>query len=93
LRDTVRIKHSYFDYGGEIDVCPIYRINNKPARLSIRRKGDLYELYACPYYPSPFQEEVLAHNTLEEVIQFSNTLVKGFMGPDWMPDEFEPEDI
>ncbi len=88
----MKIKHSYFDYGGEFDICFTYQINDKPARLSVRRKGERYELYACPYFPSPLQEEILAQGTLEEVIHSSNTLMQEFMGQDWTPDVPERHD-
>jgi hypothetical protein len=86
---TVRIKHSYFDYGAEIDVCFTYRFNDKPARLSIRRKGDLYELYAILYFPEPLSETVITRGPLDEVIYSSNVLMRKHFGPDWNNDELE----
>ncbi len=90
----MKISRSCFDYGGEIDVCFTYQIKNKPARVSLRRRGDLYELYAVALYPVPSDEEVIACGSLDEVLQYSNSLMRNNFGPDWREnDELELETI
>jgi hypothetical protein len=88
----MRIRPSYFDYGEEIDVCFTYRFNDKPARLSLRRVGDQYELYALRYFPELFTETVITRGTLEEVISSSNSLMRKHFGSDWVNDEVEIEE-
>ncbi len=89
---SLRLKPSYFDYGGEVDVCVTYRSDDKPCRLSIRRTVDFYELYARSYVPSPFTEVVITRGTLEDVIASANTLMREYVGPDWRNEDLEPEE-
>jgi hypothetical protein len=86
----MKIKPSYFDYGGEVDVCYTYRIKDKPARLCIRRIKGQYELYAHTLSPDPFSESILLRGSLEEVVQITNSLMTGNFGPSWEPDVIEP---
>jgi hypothetical protein len=85
----MKIRPSYFDYGGEVDVCYTYRIEDKPARLSIRRVRDQYELYARTYHAVPSIESVLVRGSLEEVVQIINALMIGYFGPSWEVDAIE----
>jgi hypothetical protein len=89
----VRIKHSFFDYGGEIDVCDVYSLGEQTARLSIRRSGDRYQLVVTTYgFPDAGKEISLAQGSLEEIVDTSNTLMKEKFGPDWEGDSIVPED-
>jgi hypothetical protein len=89
----MKIRPSYFDYGGEVDICYTYRIENKPARLCIRRARDQYELYARTYYAVPSIETVLMRGSLEEVVQITNALMIGYFGPCWEADVIEPNGL
>jgi hypothetical protein len=87
----MRIKPSYFDYGGEVDICHTYLVGDKLARLCVRRAGDQYELYARTFLP-PALETVISRGSLEEVIKSSNTLMQEHFGPGWVGDIVVAED-
>ncbi len=89
---VMRIKHSYFDYGGEIEVWYTL-LNNNPARLVIRRNGNQYELYAHFYRsPEPDAGETIVRGSLEKVIQAVNALMWKEFGSSWEGDIVVPED-
>jgi hypothetical protein len=85
----VKIRPSYFDYGGEIDVCYTFRVGDKPARLCIRKAKDYFELYARTYYPIPPIETVISQGSLEKVVKETNALMIGYFGPRWEVDMIE----
>jgi hypothetical protein len=89
----MKIKHSYFDYGGEIEVCGTCQIGGEPARLAIRRIDDQYELYARFYrFTEPDAEEVILRDSLEKVVQTANTLMWREFGSTWEGDAVVPDD-
>ncbi len=85
----MKIRPSYFDYGGEVDVCYTYRINDKPARVCIRRTKGEYELYARTIHPDPSTESVILRGSLKEVVEITNALMIEFIGPSWEMDVVE----
>jgi hypothetical protein len=87
----MRIKPSFFDYGGEIHICYTYPIDDIPARLCIRRVKNRYELYARTYYPIQAAETVIVQGSLEEVVKRTNALMLEYFGPSWEADVIEPE--
>jgi hypothetical protein len=91
--NTVRIKHSYFDYGGEIEVCNFYTLGNRTVRLSIRRSGKRYELCACPYRSSLSGSDIIiTQGSLEDVVEKGNALMREEFGLSWEGDTVVPED-
>ncbi|MDD1679253.1 MAG: hypothetical protein LUO93_08765 [Methanomicrobiales archaeon] len=90
----MKIKPSFFNFGGEIGVCLTYQIDDKPARVCIRRVRDQYELYARTYGPSQSAVEmVITRGSLETVVDGSNALMREHFGPDWEADVIVPEDL
>ncbi len=89
----MKIKHSYFDYGGEIEVGNTFLLGDKPARLVIRRVAYQYELYAHFYRSfEPEAGEVIMQGSLEDVVQTVNELMWREFGSFWEGDIVVPEE-
>lgn len=68
------IRPSDFDNGGEVD-CTAHYSNDgvNKGRLSIRKNGDLYEVYV--YWFIQEKGEILKSGTLKECVKYTNGIM------------------
>jgi hypothetical protein len=69
----MEIKKGIFDFGGEVDIKVEHKTNS---RVSIRKRGEYYELYRAYYkFASLEREEIIFKSKdLKEVVDFSNRM-------------------